>query len=140
MNESGIHLMEWTPELGQRPETKLDFVVHPSDLVFGDPSFVIRQAGVYSELGKVYPMAQAERNSMLAPLIRNSDDFRGGTVDAMAEPANESPPDDRAVALQPLGERRLAWKPTLWRAIATAKSAEMAFELSGQEWPSPALP
>jgi len=104
--------MEWTPELGQRAETKLDFVVQPSDLVFGDPSFVIRHAGVYSELGKVYPMAQAERNSMLAPLIRNSDDFKRGTVDAMTEPANESPPDDRAVALQPLGERRLALKST----------------------------
>ena len=60
-------------------------------------------------------------------------------VEAMTEPANESPPDDRAVASPWWGERRLAWKPTPWRAIATAKSAERAFELSGQEWPSPAL-
>ena len=115
--------MEWTPEIGRRAETKLDFVVPPSDLVFGDPSFVIRHAGVYSELGKVYPMAQAERHSLLAPLIRNSDAFKGGTVDAMTEPANESPPDDRAVASHWWGERRLAWNPTPWRAIATAKSA-----------------
>ncbi len=48
MNKSGMQLMEWTPELGQRAETQLDFVVQPSDLVFGNPSFVIRYAGVYS--------------------------------------------------------------------------------------------
>ena len=112
MHESGMNLMELTQEIVRRFNAKKNCVAPTSDLVFGDPSFVIRHAGVYSELGKVYPMAQAERHSLLAPLIRNSDDFRGGTVDAMTEPANESPPDDRAVALQPLGERRLALKST----------------------------
>ena len=98
MNKSGMHLMEWTPELGQRAETKLDFVVQPSDLVFGDPSFVIRHAGVYLELGKVYPLAQAERHSLYTPLIRNSDDGKGGLIQAMTGSASASPPDDRAVA------------------------------------------
>jgi len=112
MHESGMNLMELTQEIVRRFKAKKNCVAPTSDLVFGDPSFVIRHAGVYSELGKVYPMAQAERNSMLAPLIRNSDDFKRGTVDAMTEPANESPPDDRAVALQPSGERRLALKST----------------------------
>lgn len=139
MNKSGMQLMEWTPELGQRAETKLDFVVQPSDWGFGNLSFVIRPAGVYSKLGKAGLVAHGERHSLLAPLIRNSDAFKEGLIQAMTGSANESPPDDRAVASHWWGERRSAWKPTPWRAIATAKSAERAFELSGQEWPSPAL-
>ena len=127
MNKSGMQLMEWTPEIVRRAEAKLDFVAQPSDLVFGDPSFVIRQAGVYSELGKAGLVAHGERHSLLAPLIRNSDDFKGGLIEAMTGSANESPPDDRAVASHWWGERRLAWKPTPWRAIATAKSAERAW-------------
>ena len=52
MNESGMQLMEWTPEIGRRAEAKRDFVAQTSDLVFRDPSFVIRHAGVYSDSAK----------------------------------------------------------------------------------------
>ena len=139
MHESGMNRMELTPEIVRRFKTRQNCVAPTSDLDFRAPSFVIRPAGVYSELGQAGLVAHGERHSLLAPLIRNSDAFKEGTVDAMTEPANESPPDDRAVALQLLAERRSAWNPTPGRASATAKSAERAFELSGQEWPSPAL-
>ena len=123
MNKSGMHLMEWTPELGQRAETKLDFVVQPSDLVFGDPSFVIRHAGVYSEPGTAYQIAPGERDSRFTPLIHYADDSQWGLVNAMTESAKDPPANDRAVELQTLGGRVLELKPNQWRAIATAPPA-----------------
>ena len=98
MNKSGMNPVEWAPEIVRRAEAQRDFVVQPSDLVFGDPSFVISHAGVYSEFGKAYPMAQGERNSMLIPVIWNSDAAKGGMINAMTGSASASPPDDRAVA------------------------------------------
>jgi len=98
MNKSGMNPVEWAPEIVRRAEAQRDFVVQPSDLVFGDPSFVIRHAGVYSEFGTAYPMAQGERNSMLIPVIWNSDAAKGGMINAMTGSASASPPDDRAVA------------------------------------------
>ena len=112
MNKSGMNPVEWAPEIVRRAEAQRDFVVQPSDLVFGDPSFVIRHAGVYSEFGTAYPMAQGERNSMLIPVIWNSDAAKGGMINAMTGSASASPPDDRAVTPPRWGERRLALKST----------------------------
>ena len=112
MNKSGMNPVEWASEIVRRAEAQRDFVVQPSDLVFGDPSFVIRHAGVYSELGKAGLVAHGERHSLYTPLIRNSDDCKGGLIQAMTGSASASPPDDRAVAPPRWGERRLALKST----------------------------
>jgi hypothetical protein len=78
-----------------------------------------------SELGKAYPMAQGERDSILTRLIRNADYSKWGVVNAITELANDHPSYDRAVELQAMGGRVLELKPTEWRQIASANSVEM---------------
>lgn len=78
-----------------------------------------------SELGKAYPMAQGERDSILTYLIRTGDYSKWGMINAITESANEHPSYDRAVELQTLGGRVLELKPNDWRVIATAKPAAM---------------
>ena len=58
-----------------------------------------------SELGKSYPIAQGERDSILMNLIRHGDYSKWGMVNAITETANEHPSYDRAVELQALGGR-----------------------------------
>ncbi len=78
-----------------------------------------------AELGKAYPMAQGERDSILTRLIRNADYSKWGVVNAITELANDHPSYDRAVELQLMGGRVLELKPTEWRQIASANSVEM---------------
>lgn len=78
-----------------------------------------------SELGKSYPIAQGERDSILMSLIGNGDYSKWGMINAITTTANDHPSYDRAVELQALGGRVLELKPTQWQAIATAKPAEM---------------
>lgn len=78
-----------------------------------------------SELGKAYPIAQGERDSILMNLIRDADYSKWGLVNAITAAANEHPSYDRAVELQSLGGRILELNPTQWREIATAKPAAM---------------
>lgn len=112
MYESSMNLMELTPEIVRRFKARQNCVAPTSDLVFRDPSFVIRQAGVYSELGTAGLVAHGERHSLHTPLIRNSDECKGGLIQAMTGSASAYPPDDRAVAPPRWGERRLALQST----------------------------
>lgn len=78
-----------------------------------------------AELGKAYPVAQGERDSILTNLIRGGDYSRWGMVNAITELANDHPSYDRAVELQAMGGRILELKPNDWRRIAGANSVEM---------------
>ena len=78
-----------------------------------------------SELGKTYPIAQGERDSILMNLIRGADYSQWGLVNAITELANEHPSYDRAVELQAMGGRVLDLKPSEWRQMAHAKPVEM---------------
>ena len=78
-----------------------------------------------SELGKAYPVAQGERDSILTNLIRGGDYSKWGMANAITETANAHPSYDRAVELQAMGGRVLELKPTQWREIATANPAEL---------------
>ena len=82
-----------------------------------------------AELGKVYPVTQGERDSILTHLIRGGDYSKWGMVNAITETANDHPSYDRAVELQAMGGRLLELKPTEWRRIAAANPAET--ELAG---------
>jgi hypothetical protein len=77
-----------------------------------------------AELGKAYPIAQGERDSILMNLIRDADYSKWGLVNAITETANDHPSYDRAVELQRMGGRVLELKPGEWRQIASAKSIE----------------
>ena len=77
-----------------------------------------------AELGKAYPIAQGERDSILMNLIRDADYSKWGLVNAITETANDHPSYDRAVELQRMGRRVLELKPGEWRQIASAKSIE----------------
>ena len=48
MNENAINSVERAHEIVRRFKARQNCVAPTSDLVFRDPSFVIRQAGVYS--------------------------------------------------------------------------------------------
>ncbi|MEI2804427.1 MAG: hypothetical protein V9G18_00275 [Albidovulum sp.] len=78
-----------------------------------------------AELGKAYPVAQGERDSILTILIRGGDYSKWGVVNAITETANDHPSYDRAVELQAMGGRVLELKPTEWRQIASANPVEM---------------
>lgn len=78
-----------------------------------------------SELGKSYPIAQGERDSILMNLIRGADYSKWGMVNAITETANDHPSYDRAVELQTMGGRVLELKPKQWGAIAAARPAEI---------------
>lgn len=78
-----------------------------------------------TELGKAYPVAQGERDSILTNLIRGGDYSKWGVVNAITETANGHSSYDRAVALQAMGGRVLELKPTEWRRIAAARPAEL---------------
>lgn len=77
------------------------------------------------ELGKVYPVAQGERDSILTHLIRRGDYSKWGMVNAITETANDHPSYDRAVELQMMGGRVLELKPKQWREISAARPSEM---------------
>ena len=77
-----------------------------------------------AELGKAYPVAQGERDSILTHLIRGGDYSPWGLANAITETANGHPSYDRAVELQAMGGRVLELKPTEWRRIASANSSE----------------
>ncbi len=48
-----------------------------------------------AELGKVYPVTQGERDSILTHLIRGGDYSKWGMVNAITETANDHPSYDR---------------------------------------------
>ena len=77
-----------------------------------------------AELGKAYPVAQGERDSILTNLIRGGDYSKWGMVNAITETANDHASYDRAVELQAMGGRVLELKPNDWRRIAAAQPAE----------------
>ena len=79
-----------------------------------------------TELGKSYPIAQGEQDSILMNLIGGADYSKWGMVNAITELANAHPSYDRAVELQTLGGRVLDLKPTEWRRIAAARPVEPA--------------
>ena len=81
-----------------------------------------------AELGKAYPVAQGERDSILTHLIRNADYSKWGLVNAITETANDHSSYDRAVELQAMGGRVLELKSGEWRRIATAQPAAMALQ------------
>ncbi len=75
-----------------------------------------------AELGKAYPIAKGERDSIIMSLIRNGDYSKWGMVNAITETANEHPSYDRAVELQVMGGQVLELKQTEWHQIAIAQA------------------